>query len=193
MMKSALICVVVILGLVTLAVGQQALAGNLRQDERQGHHPQVLRGVHGRPQDLRRRGAVQTGLARRSRNRGVPHGLPISRSRASPFPRATTRSSCCPTPEWQLIISKQTGPQAATYNPKMDLGPGADGHEEGGRADRESQDHGNEPGQRRRQARDGVGDHHRFRSLQHRRRQGEPRVVEGKRPSSRMSRDEEPT
>jgi hypothetical protein len=24
--------------------------------------------------------------------------------------------------EWQLIISKQTGPQAATYNPKMDLG-----------------------------------------------------------------------
>ena len=24
--------------------------------------------------------------------------------------------------EWQLIISKQTGPQAAKYNPKMDLG-----------------------------------------------------------------------
>ncbi len=123
MTKSALICVVVILGLVTLASRPAGLAGNLRQDERQDHHPEVLRAVHGRPQDLRRRGAVQPGLARRSRSRRVPHGCrsrsPGSRRsqgrlhalRAARSPRSGSSSS-----------ASRRARRLRAYNPKMDLG-----------------------------------------------------------------------
>jgi hypothetical protein len=122
MTKSALICVVVILGLVTLAVGQQAVqdtsvkmsgkAITLKYSAAAMGGRKIFGGVV--PFNQVWRAGAGTAAFHTDADLEI-QGLSVPKGDYTLFVLPDRM-------EWQLIVSKQTGPQAATYNPKMDLG-----------------------------------------------------------------------
>jgi hypothetical protein len=122
MTKSAFICGVVILSLATLAVGQQALQEtsvkmsgkviSLKYSAASMAGRKIFGGVV--PYNQVWRAGAGTAAFHTEADLEI-QGLAVPKGDYTVFVR--------PGPlEWELIISKQTGPQAATYNPKMDLG-----------------------------------------------------------------------
>jgi hypothetical protein len=122
MTKPALISIVVILGLATLAVGQQApqeasvkMSGKtvtLKYSAPSMGGRKIFGGVVPFNQVWR----AGTGAAAFHTDADLEvQGLSVPKGDYTLF--VLPDSS-----EWQLIISKQTGPQASSYNPKMDVG-----------------------------------------------------------------------
>jgi hypothetical protein len=109
MTKSALICRVIILGLVTLAVGQQAVQDTSVK-------------MSGKAITLKYSALATKG----GKISGVPSAFHTDADleiQGLAVPKGDYTLFVLPDPsEWQLIISKQKGPQASSYNPKMDLG-----------------------------------------------------------------------
>ena len=122
MTRSAIICVVVILGLVTLAVGQQALQEtSVKMSGKAITLKYAAASMGGRkifgdvvPYNQVWRAGTGTVAFHTDADLEV-QGLAVPKGDYTLFVLPDRL-------EWQLIISKQTGPQAATYNPKMDLG-----------------------------------------------------------------------
>ena len=122
MTKSAFICVVVILSLVTLAVGQQAL-----QEASVKMSGKAITVKYSAPAMGGRKifgGVVPFNQVWRAGTGPVAfHTEADLEVQGLSVPKGDYTLFVLPDAlEWQLIVSKQTGPQAATYNPKMDLG-----------------------------------------------------------------------
>jgi hypothetical protein len=122
MTRSALICVVVILGLVTLATGQQALQeASVKMSGKTVTVKYSAPSMGGRKifggvvpfNQVWRAGA---GAAAFHTDADLEvQGLSVPKGDYTLFVLVDSL-------EWQLIISKQTGAQASSYNPQMDLG-----------------------------------------------------------------------
>lgn len=122
MTKSALICVVLVLGLVTLAFGQPApQVTSVKMSGKSITVKYSAASVAGRKIFG---GVVPFNQVWRAGTGAVAfHTDANLEIQGLAVPKGDYTLFVLPDPsEWQLIISKQTGPQAATYNPKMDLG-----------------------------------------------------------------------